>query len=129
MTIIMRQKFMIILNVKKLLIIMIYPLKQMYYYWVMCLLLIEKKLYEIYGLDPLYCISAPGFSNRAMLKMTNIDVKLIASVDMHLIIQDGIRGGKCEPIYYHAKANNKYVNPDFNKDNEKESYIISLDAN
>ena len=64
-----------------------------------------------------------------MLKMTNIEIKLITSVDMHLIIQDGIRGGKCEPIYYHAKANNKYVNPDFNKDNEKESYIISLDAN
>ena len=74
-------------------------------------------MYEIYVLDPLYCISAPGFSNRAMLKMTNIDVKLIASVDMHLIIQDGIRGGKCEPIYYHTKANNKYVRPDFNKDN------------
>ena len=85
-------------------------------------------MYKIYGFDPLYCI-APGFSNRAMLKMTNIEIKLITSVDMHLIIQDGIRGGKCEPIYYHAKANNKYVNPDFNKDNEKESYIISLDAN
>ena len=40
-----------------------------------------------------------------------------------------LRGGKCEPIYYHAKPNNEYVNPNFNKDNEKESYIISLDAN
>ena len=129
MTIIMRQKFMIILNVKKLLIIMIYPLKQIYYYWVMCLLLIEKKLYEIYGLDPLYCISAPGFSNRAMLKMITIEIMLITSVDMHLIIQDGIRGDKCEAIYYRTKANNKYVNPDFNKDNEKKSYIISLEAN
>ena len=53
--------------------------------------------------------------------MTDIEIKLITSVDMHLIIQDGIRGGKCEPIYYHAKANNK--------DNEKESHIISLGAN
>ena len=86
-------------------------------------------MYEIYGLDPFYCISAPGFSNRAMLKMTNIEIKFITSVDMHLIMQDGIRGGKCEPIYYHAKANNKYFKPNFNKDNEKESYIISLDAN
>ena len=89
----------------------------------------RKKMYEIYGLDPLYCISAPGFSNRAMLKMTNIEIKLITIVDMHLIIQDGIIGGKCEPIYYHAKANNNYLNPNFNKDNQKESYIISLDAN
>ena len=52
-----------------------------------------------------------------MLKMTNIEIKLITSVDMHLIIQDGIRRGKCEPIYYHAKANNKYVNPNFDKYN------------
>ena len=85
-------------------------------------------MYEIYGLDPLYCVSAPGFSNRAMLKMTNIEIKLIKSVDMHLIIQDGLRGGKYEPIYYHAKENNNYVSPNFNKDNEKESYVISLDA-
>ena len=77
----------------------------------------RKEIYEIYGLGPHYCIYAPGFSNRAMLKVTNIEIKLITSVDIHLIIQDGIRGGKCEPIYYHAKANNKYVHPDFNKDN------------
>ena len=32
-------------------------------------------------------------------------------------------------MYYHTKGNNKYVNPNLNKDNEKESYIISLDAN
>ena len=35
------------------------------------------------------------------------------------LILNGIRGDKCEAIYYHTKANNKYVNPDFNKDNEK----------
>ena len=89
----------------------------------------RKKIYEIYGLDPSYCISPPGFSNRVMLKMTNIEIKLKTSVDMHLIMQDGIRGGKCEAIYYHAKANNKYFKSNFNKDNEKESYITSLDAN
>ena len=32
-------------------------------------------------------------------------------------------------MYYHTKGNNKYVNTNLNKDNEKESYIISLDAN
>ena len=77
----------------------------------------RNKMYKIYGLDPLYCIYAPGFSNRAVLKITDAEIKLITNIDMHLIIQDGIRGGKCEPIYYHAKANNKYVLPDFNKDN------------
>ena len=71
-------------------------------------------MYKIYGLGPLYCIYAPGFSNRAMLKIPDAEIKLITNIDMHLIIQDRIRGGKCEPIYYHAKANNEYVNPNFN---------------
>ena len=33
----------------------------------------RQKMHKNYGLDPLYCISAPGFSNRAMLKMTNVE--------------------------------------------------------
>ena len=28
----------------------------------------RKRLFEIYDLDPLHCLSAPGYSNRAMLK-------------------------------------------------------------
>ena len=66
-------------------------------------------MYQIYGLDPLYCISTPGFTNRAMLKMTSVEIKLMTDLNMHLMIENGIRGGKCEPIYYHANSNNKYV--------------------
>ena len=44
-----------------------------------------------------------------MLKMTEIELDLISSVDMHLLIEKGVRGG----IYYiakrHRKANNKYM--------------------
>ena len=47
-------------------------------------------MYKIYGLDPLYCISLPGFSTRAMLKMTNVEIKLITNIDMHLMIENGI---------------------------------------
>ena len=62
-----------------------------------------------------------------MLQMTSVEIKLMTDINMHLMIETGIRGGRCEPIYYHAKANNKYVNPNFN--NEKESSIINLDVN
>ena len=50
----------------------------------------RKKVYKIYGLDPLYCISLPRCSTRAMLKMTNIEIKLITNIDMHLMIGNGI---------------------------------------
>ena len=92
----------------------------------MFLRLIEKK-HQIYGLDPLFCRSTHNFSNRAMLQMTSVEIKLMTDLNMNLMIENGIRGGRCEPIYYHAKANNKYVNPFFN--NEKKSSIISLDVN
>ena len=49
-------------------------------------------MYKIYGLDLLYCISPPGFSNRAMLKMANVKIKLITNIEMHLMIKKGIRG-------------------------------------
>ena len=34
-------------------------------------------MHQIYGLDPLYSLSTPGFTNRAMLKMTCIEIKLM----------------------------------------------------
>ena len=64
-----------------------------------------------------------------MLKMTNIEIKLITDSNIHFIIEKGIRGGRCEPIHSHAKANNKYVNHNFDKNKDVESYIVSLDAN
>ena len=42
----------------------------------------RKKMYNIYGLDPLYCIATPGFTNRAMLKMTSIEIRLITNVNI-----------------------------------------------
>ena len=77
----------------------------------------RKKMHRIYGLDTLYCISTPGFTNRAILKMTSIEVKLITDVNKHIMVENGIGAGRCEPIYYHAKANNKHVNQNFS--NEK----------
>ena len=89
----------------------------------------RKNSYSSYRLDPLYCISYPGYSNRGMLKMTNIEIKLITDSNIYLITEKGMRGVRCEPIYYHAKANNEYVNPNFDKNKDEETYIVSLDTN
>ena len=52
--------------------------------------------------------------------MTILEIKLVTDLNMRLMIENGIGGGRSEPIYYHAKANNKYINPNFN--NKKEPY-------
>ena len=79
-----------------------------------------------YGLDPCHCLSSPGLSWNAMLKMNKIELDLISDIDMHLFIEKGMRDG----IFYiskrHSKANNKYMEC---YDNDKErKFIMYLDA-
>ena len=46
---------------------------------------------------------------------------------MLLIVEKGIRGGICQAIHRHAKANNKYMK-NYNKD-AISWYLMYLDAN
>ena len=64
-----------------------------------------------------------------MLKMTGIEMKLVTDLNMYLMIEKGIKGGRFEPIYHYAKANNEYINPNFDKKNDIESHYFSLDTN
>lgn len=89
----------------------------------------RKGSHKTYGLDPIYCISSPGYTNRAMLKYTNVEIKLVTDINIYLIIEKGLRGGRCEPMFLRAIANNEYVNSHFNKNKDIESHIVSLDVN
>ena len=82
---------------------------------------------KVYGLDPVYFLSAPGLARQACLKKTGVKLELITDVDMLLMIEKGIRGGICHSIYRHAKGNNKYMKI-YDKNNES-SCIIHMDAN
>lgn len=46
----------------------------------------RKGSHKTYGLDPIYCISLPGYANRAMLKYTNAEIKLVTEINIYLII-------------------------------------------
>ena len=56
----------------------------------------RKYSYNSFGLDSIHCISAPGFSNRAMLKMAKAEIELTIDHNIDLIIKKGIRGGRCD---------------------------------
>ena len=64
-------------------------------------------MFNTYALDPTYCISSPGYSNRAMLKITKAEIKLITDVNIYLIIKKGLRADRCDPLFINAKANNE----------------------
>ena len=86
----------------------------------------RNKCLEIYELDPIYFVSAPGLAWQACLKKTEVKLELLTDYDMILMIEKGIRGGICQATHRHAKANNKYMK-NYNK-NIESSYIEYLDA-
>ena len=82
---------------------------------------------ENYKLDPAYYFTAPGLFYDACLKKTKINLELLTDPTMHLMIENGIRGGISVAVHRHSIANNKYME---NYDPTKKSkYIMYLDAN
>ena len=61
-----------------------------------------------------------------MLKMDEIELKLISGIDKHLFIEKGMRGGISYIAKRYNKANNKYVK-DYDS-SEKSIYTIYLDT-
>ena len=50
----------------------------------------RNKCLEIYELDPIYFVSAPGLAWQAYLKKTRVKSQLITDYDMLLMIQKGL---------------------------------------
>ena len=62
----------------------------------------------------------------SLLKKTGVKLELLTDIDMLLMVEKGIRGGICQAIHRHAKANNKYMK-NYNKDIIS-SHLMYLDA-
>ena len=82
---------------------------------------------NIYELDPVYFVSAPGFAWHACLKKTGVKLELITDYDLILMTEKGIRDRICQATHRHAKANNKIMK-NYNK-NIESSYIEYFDTN
>ena len=69
----------------------------------------RNKCLEIYGLDPIYFVSAPGLAWQACLKKAEVKLELLTDYYMILMIEKGIRGAICQATHRYVKANNKYM--------------------
>ena len=87
----------------------------------------RNKCIEMYGLDPGHFSSVSELACQACLKKTKVELELLTDIDMLLMVEKGTRGGICQAIHRHAKANNKYMK-NYNKD-VISSYLMYLDAN
>ena len=82
---------------------------------------------EINGLDPAHFSSALGLAWETCFKKTKVNLELLTDVDILLTVENGLRGGICQAIHRHAKANNNYMK-NYNEDIIS-SYLMYLDAN
>ena len=72
---------------------------------------------NIYKLDPAKLRSIPGLAWQAAFKKIKVKLDLLTDINMLLMLEKGIGGGICYPIYQYTKANNKYMK-DYDKTNE-----------
>ena len=70
-----------------------------------------------FGVNPLYCVSLPGYTWQFGLKYTNIRLQTLQDKDMILLLENNIRGG------ISSVMGDRYVRSD---DNKKILYIDAL---
>ena len=63
----------------------------------------------------------------SLIKKTIVHLELLTDYHLLKMIEEGIRGGMCQSIQRHARANNKYTK-NYDK-NIESSYLTYLDAN
>ena len=64
---------------------------------------LRNRCLEIFELDPIYFVSAPGLTWKACLKKLGMKLELITDYNMLLMIEEGIRGGICQATHRYAK--------------------------
>lgn len=81
-----------------------------------------------FQLDAAYYRTVAAYSWAAMKKMTGVKLESITDIDILLFVERGIRGGISQCSHRYAKANNRYMEDDYDPTKE-ENFIIYLDAN
>ena len=83
---------------------------------------------ENYSLDPAWYYTSPGLSWDALLKYSKINLELFTDPDKLLLFEKGIRGLISMISNRYGKANNKYIEKNYDPMSPSK-YLAYLDAN
>ena len=83
---------------------------------------------QYYELDPSHYVSAPALAWDAMLKMTEVKIKLFTDIAMHDFIEKAKRGGISIAGQRYFRANNPKIDKAFNP-SKPTTWISYVDAN
>lgn len=83
---------------------------------------------RLYGLDPAHYYTLPGYSWDCLLKYTGVRIELLTSIDQLMFVERGLRGGISQCSKRWCKANNKYMNDEYDP-NIPSTYLLYLDVN
>ena len=86
---------------------------------------------EEYKINPLYCVSLPGYTYQCALKYTNIKLQTLQDKDLILLLENNIRGGISSVMgsrYVKSDENNKITYVDAtNLDGHSMSQMLPYD--
>ena len=80
-----------------------------------------------YKLDPVHFMSAPALSWDSALLHTDVKLEIPTDPDIHMFIDNGIRGGISFVGNPHAKAFNKYITK--TNESDENDYLMFFDVN
>ena len=96
----------------------------MYSYLLTFLKTLEMFVKKITDLIQLGYYTAPGLAWDAALKVTKVELELLADPDMLLMIEKGIRGGVSMISTRYGKANNPYMGDSYDLKSAHEIHIV-----
>ena len=98
--------------------------KVIHYCLQMCLETLETSVLKyLNSILLIFCLHQ-DYHGKLTEKKTGVKLELLTNIDMLQMVEKGTRGGICQAIHRHAKANNKYMK-NYDK-NIKSSYLIYI---